>query len=331
MQGLGNDFIVLTGFDLIRVGGEEIIADWQLLAPDWAKRLCERHFGIGADGLIVLFDLSEPANHVPSFVRRYNDKQNSRYAWSFNNSDGSWPETCGNALRCAARYLTERGLEREKVFSIATKLGAVQISLNHTDDIETNLGAPILAGKEIPTSWNIDRCVDQTLTLECFAPPISLSVTAIGMGNPHCVIFESPRQNFHLNSRSGDEGEAKEHLEKLARAIQSSDYFPESVNVEFASVTNKSRVSLDVFERGCGWTLACGTGAAATLVAGVLTDRLDRECEISLPGGIIHASWLKSDNHVKLRGPAKEVFSGVIDTKTILNYPQPKELREVRS
>lgn len=325
LQGLGNDFVVLDAAQLQEFAGRHIVEQWKELAPTWARALCDRHFGIGADGLIVLFDKFAKNVKVPEFVRNYPDSDEVRYAWTYTNSDGTWSSTCGNGLRCAAVFLKDSVPTDAAEFVIATSGGPVPVKFSDNQMIETDFGAPTLNGHDIPTSWDSATCVRQSIDVTCFDRPYKLAVTAVGFGNPHCVIFDDVSGNGQTQLSRSD----RDNLSKVARTIQASDVFPEGVNVEFATVLSREKVSLDVYERGCGWTMACGTGAAATLVAGVLEKRLERCCEVALPGGSAYVSWDEKDNHVRLSGPARVVFRGHLDVESIAEGALTKIIREV--
>ena len=325
LQGLGNDFVVVDAAQLQQAAGRDVIEQWQGLAPAWARTLCDRNFGVGADGLIVLFDLSSKTCKPPEFVRNYPGLSEAQYAWTYTNSDGSWSATCGNGLRCAALFLKDAHDEPLPAFVIATASGPVGVKFIAPQTIETDFGAPALDGQGIPASWKSEKCVREIIDLACFDSPYKLAVTAVGMGNPHCVIFDDVRGDDNLQLSHND----RDDLARAARAIQQSRFFPESVNVEFATVQNREKVSVVIYERGCGWTLACGTGAAATLVAGVLENKLERNCEVVLPGGSAHVSWSEVDNHVRLSGPAAVVFSGTLDVDSIAQGALVANIREV--
>jgi diaminopimelate epimerase len=327
MQGLGNDFVVLNGADLNQFGGPEILNQWQQQAPIWAKALCDRNFGIGGDGLIVLFDLHQTRSYkVPQFVRSYRDSSQAQFAWTYTNADGSWSMMCGNGLRCASLYLRERGLVDKNGFSLSTAVGCVPVRFLPDRMIETDFGVPVLDGAKIPSIWKEPKCVGVKLRIECFDTTYELPVTAVSVGNPHCIVFESAKGDG-LKVLDRDD---RKNLERLAVYIQTCGAFPEGANVSFAEVVGRDKVNLLVYERGCGWTLACGSAAAATLVAAVLNDKTAKGCKIALPGGSAYLSW-GSDEHVKLSGPAREVFNGVIDVSTFADGVLKGSLREVVS
>ena len=327
MQGLGNDFVVLNAAGLNEFGGPEILSQWQEQAPIWAKAICDRNFGVGGDGLIVLFDLHQTRTYkVPQFVRSYVDSAQAQFAWTYTNADGSWSLMCGNGLRCASLYLRDRGLVDKNGFSLSTAVGCVPVRFLPDQMIETDFGVPVLAGAKIPSKWDVAQCVALPLTIECFDTPYELKVTAVNVGNPHCVIFDRVKGDGLKILSSAD----RKDLERLAVYIQTCGAFPEGVNVSFAEVVSRDKVDLLVYERGCGWTLACGSAAAATFVAGVLNDKTAKGCEIVLPGGSAYLS-LGADEHVKLSGPAREVFSGLLNVATFADGALKENLREVVS
>lgn len=318
MQALGNDYVVFDAMDLFSRGGIKLLHEWELLGPEWAKRLCDRHFGIGADGVFVVFDLKNKNLLRPPWLRRYPGIDNCDYAWSIFNSDGSLAKMCGNGLRCMSLWLKNRGYDKSR-FSIATIACPVGISHESRDCIKTDMGVPVLETKDIPLSTDTismkkGNYISQDTSVVCDGKVITFPATCLSVGNPHCIIFDP------LNGHNSEPLPAKinmEYLAAIAHALQVSDLFPDSVNVEFVLVETRSRARAVVFERGAWFTLACGTGAAAVLVAGVLTDRLDRSASIALPGGILEVEWSAADNHIYISGPASEVYTGTIDTHSL--------------
>ncbi|MEK8131941.1 diaminopimelate epimerase [Paenibacillus filicis] len=273
MQGLGNDFIVLADFDALPADVSE-----------QAVRLCDRHFGIGADGLVFLLPSSQ-ADYMMRII----------------NSDGTEPEQCGNAIRCAATYLYESGLVDASVREITIEtIGAgvqsVQLELDNgrVDRVRVDMGEPVLQGLSIPTTLDADSVVDQ---------PISTGgqeflFTAVSMGNPHCVIFVDDAVSLDVGV--------------LGPPLEKHPFFPNKINVEFATAHRRDFADMRVWERGAGPTLACGTGACATLVAGVLTGRMDRRAIVALAGGELMIEWSEADNRVYMTGPARQVFTGTL-------------------
>jgi diaminopimelate epimerase len=324
MHGLGNDFVVLSASELYRLGGTELIAQWEAHAPIWAKALCTEHFGIGADGLIVIFDL-ESKKEIPSFVQQYPGRGSVRYAWTYTNKDGSWSLMCGNGLRCAALWLEYQGLLEATNFSISTGVGNIAVDFVNSSNITIDLGKPLLKPKEIPMMAEQDQFIQQLIALSSGQDQRQLRASAVGMGNPHCVIFDE------LGGDNVGKLTAKqlESLQKIAESLQRDPIFPEGVNVNFACSEDPAHVRLIVFERGSGRTLACGSAAAATVVAGVLEKRLERRVTVELEGGELFVEWSKEDEHVRLTGPATIVFTGSLNVEATADRLPLPGLREV--
>jgi len=288
MQALGNDFVVVSESDLERAGAGGLYsqsADDRL--AEIARALCNRHFGIGADGLIVVRDP---------------DRQDCQLGWIYVNSDGSPSAMCGNGLRCVALWAVERGIVNKESFKIATEIGPVAIAFQDRDQITVDLGEPVLDSVSIPVAGPPrKRVLRESVVVE----GMTLAITCVSMGNPHCVVF-----NAHVDP--------EEYLH-LAPLIQSLDIFPEGINVEFALTDSADHAKVFVWERGCGPTLACASGAAAVLVAGVLEGALARRARIELPGGMLNLDWSEADQHVRLTGPAREIYRGTVDLAYVLS------------
>jgi len=267
MHGLGNDFVVIEEL-------AEGTRDWVALAP----RLCDRHFGIGADGLAVL-----------------QTGEKTGYRLRIFNADGSEAEMCGNALRVAGKYLFERGLTKESVFQLEMQQAVKTLRLLLADGlveaVEVDMGRPVLESSAVPVGGPARRVIGEELA----AAGQVFKVTAVSMGNPHCVIFGGDPEDIPLG--------------EWGSAIEGHPLFPRKTNVEFAEVLSSREVRLRVFERGVGETLACGSGACAVLVAGVLNGLLERLCRVHLPGGTLLVEW-RENGHVYMTGPATEVFHG---------------------
>jgi diaminopimelate epimerase len=287
MQALGNDFVVVEEDELDSiVTSSKLFDGWQSGEQPLARALCSRNFGVGADGLIVV---------------RKSDRADCHLGWRYINSDGSPARMCGNGLRCLALWAVRRNWVNPAEFKVSTEIGPVTVQFVDQDRITVDLGEPVLDSKRIPVSGPDRSPVLQEALDVC---GLTLLVTSVSMGNPHCVIFDPavPEKEFAA----------------LAEAIQKMPTFPDGVNVEFARVKSRRHVQVNVWERGCGRTLACATGAAATLVAGVLEGRLDRIVRIELPGGSLSVDWSEQDNHVRLTGPARESFYGKVDLAVLL-------------
>lgn len=267
------------GNDFIIVYGEqEIPVD----AADLAVKWCNRFFGIGADGLVYI---------LPS------DKADFRMR--IINSDGSEAEQCGNAIRCVAKYVYEYGYADKSEITIETLGAGVQkVSLRFDGEkvvsVRVDMGEPVLEGLKVPTTLNYNPVVNHPIEVE----GREFRFTAVSMGNPHCVIYVDDAVHFDLSV--------------WGPKLEVHPLFPKKINVEFATVQAPDFVDMRVWERGAGPTLACGTGACATLVASVLNGSTDRAAVISLKGGDLFIEWDEIDNHVYMTGPAEMVYEGTV-------------------
>jgi diaminopimelate epimerase len=212
------------------------------------------------------------------------------------NADGSEAEMCGNGVRCVAKYVYDHGICRHGELRIETGAGVLEIEVEVLGDkvsrARVDMGEPILEAAKIPTQLSGDPVVNQPLDVA----GVTLQVTCVSMGNPHCVTFVD---------------EATDQLVLgLGPRIETDSRFPARVNVEFIEVLSKSEVKQRTWERGSGETWACGTGASAVCVAGVLTGQTERRILNHLRGGDLELEWNEQDNHVYMTGPAAEVFSG---------------------
>jgi len=269
-QGCGNDFVL---FDCLH----EDIEDYAELA----RKVCDRHYGVGADGILVVLPSAEADFRMRIF-----------------NTDGSEAEMCGNGIRCFARYLYDFGLTKETRFTVETGAGILvpEIVLDGgtVKGIKVDMGEPHLLGEEIPViGFDGQQVVAQPIMVE----GRTYQFTAVSMGNPHCVIFVDDAENFPIY--------------ELGSKFESHELFPRKTNTEFVEVKDRQHVRMRVWERGAAVTLACGTGSCATVVAGILNDKLDRagETEVELDGGRLRIHWA-DNNHVFMTGPAELVFSG---------------------
>jgi len=272
MEGLGNDFIILDD----RAGRLESAVSY----PDLARKLCDRHFGIGGDGIILV---RKSMDHDMGFV--------------IINSDGSEPEMCGNGMRCFARYLYEKKILSQRRLKIETLAGTVIPELlvdgnNQVIAVKVDMGAPILSCGDIPFVCDSETAIEEPIE----TPAGSLLVTTVSMGNPHAVVFVPDIISVDV--------------EKLGRALETHERFPEKTNVEFIEVVSDTQLKMKVWERGAGITLACGTGACASLVAANLTKRTGDRAVIHLDGGDLEIFWDKDTSHIFKTGPATQVFDG---------------------
>lgn len=216
------------------------------------------------------------------------------------NSDGSEAEQCGNAIRCVSKYVYEHGLvESEQIVIETIGAGEQKVSLKVKDGIvesvTVDMGEPVLSGLQIPVAIDAEPVLDQPIE----ADGAAFRFTAVSMGNPHAVIYVDDAVSFDLAT--------------WGPKLEVHPLFPRKVNVEFATVVNRSHVDMRVWERGAGPTLACGTGACATLVSSVLNGVTDRSAVISLKGGDLFIEWNEQDNHVYMTGPAQVVYTGSVD------------------
>lgn len=255
---------------------EETVSDPAALAIAMSRY----HFGVGSDGL-VLIDRDDQADFS---MRMYN-------------SDGSMGAMCGNATRCIGKYVYERGLTDKTTFTLMTGSGIKTLHLTVEDgkvvSVRVDMGEPVFAPEKIPVALPGDRVMDHPMQVN----GREYRLHCVSMGNPHCVIFgEDPREL---------------PLEKIGPVFERLSIFPDRVNTEFVQVIDREHLRMRVWERGSGETLACGTGACATLVAAAATGRAAREADVELLGGTLHIRWDERDNHVYMEGPASFVFDGV--------------------
>lgn len=265
------------GNDFIVVAGEKELPAG---ADQLAIELCNRFFSIGADGVVFILP-SEKADFQMRII----------------NSDGSEAEQCGNAIRCVSKYVYDHKLIDATEITIETIGAGVQKVQVHVQDgkvvtARVDMGAPILQGLQVPTTVDQHEVVDYPIEVD----GRTFRFTAVSMGNPHCVIYVEDAVNFDLAV--------------WGPKLEVHPMFPRKINVEFATVRDRSYTDMRVWERGAGPTLACGTGACATLVSSVLNGLSDREATVSLKGGDLFIEWLEADNHVYMTGPAEEVYTG---------------------
>lgn len=255
--------------------------DEQVERPEsLAISISDRHKGIGSDGLVLIM----PSDVADFRMRMFN-------------SDGSESQMCGNASRCIGKFVYDYKLTAKTEISLETEAGIKYLKLfpdesGRIEQVCVDMGEPILAASEIPVASSKDRIVDEPVDFE----PEQYEITCVSMGNPHTVIFTE-----HINELE---------LEKIGSKIEHFGMFPERTNVEFVEIVSPQRANMRVWERGAGETQACGTGACAVLVAGVLTGRLERKAVIRLLGGQLQIEWRESDNRVYMTGNAVTVFEG---------------------
>lgn len=270
-HGIGNDFIVL---DCVR---DPVPAD-----PAWCRKVCDRHFGIGADGVLYI---------LPG--------QGTDITMRIINADSSEAEMCGNGIRCVAKYAADTGLAKDDL-TVMTGKGILSARVRkdpgngRISHVQIDMGAPVLEGRSIPVDFD-GRFIDRPF--ECGG--VKFRANAVSMGNPHFITFD-------------DIGE--DSIRKLGPVLESHKFFPRKTNVEFARVRD-GKIHITVYERGAAWTLACGTGACATAVAAALNGLVpfDTPIDVELPGGWLKITADSRLEHVLMEGPAELVYEGSID------------------
>lgn len=269
MHGCGNDYIYINCF-------EEKVENPEKLAI----AMSERHFGVGADGLVLIM----PSEKGDFRMRMFN-------------LDGSEGEMCGNAVRCIGKYVYERGLTEKKLIALETAGGMKYLDLNVVDSIvETvtvDMGEPILEAAMIPVESEKHPVIGETVHIL----DTEYAFTCVSMGNPHGVTFVEGVKYFPV--------------EKYGSVAEVHPMFPRKANIEFVEVVDDSHIKMRVWERGSGETWACGTGASASVVACILNGRTGRKVEVELIGGKLTIEWREADNHVYMTGPAAFSFDGV--------------------
>ena len=268
-HGLGNDFVLLDCRDL----GEPA------LTPEQATAMCDRNFGVGADGVIFVLPPDVPE---------------AQYRMRIYNSDGSEPEMCGNGIRCMAKFIAE-DLEGDGSCTISTLAGPIVPRMEATGTVRVDMGEPFLKAADVPTtlpSDDEDRVIEAPLVVD----GREWKVTCVGMGNPHAVVFVDDLEQLEFD--------------KVGPLFEVADVFPARTNTEFVQVLSPTHLKMKVWERGAGPTLACGTGACALLVAAVLAGKAERACTVTLPGGDLYIEWSEADNKIYMTGPAQRVFGG---------------------
>lgn len=290
MHGIGNDYVYL---DCVRQAPP---TDPAALS----RAISDRHFGVGSDGLILIY----PSQHADARMRMFN-------------ADGSESEMCGNGIRCVAKFVYDHGIARKEQLKIETGRGVLSLDLEvvggRVERVRVDMGEPILDAAAIPTKLAGPRVVDVSLTEVpeltaavaagaagvgdwAAACGLDLRVTCVSMGNPHLVLYCTDV--------------ARVPLEQVGPRLETAACFPRRINVHFVQVHHPGEVTMRTWERGSGITLACGTGACAVCVAGVLSGRTNRRILAHLPGGDLTLEWSDANQHVYMTGPATEVFSG---------------------
>ena len=268
MHGIGNDYVYVDCFSQPKPDGAAL-----------ARAVSPRRTGVGSDGVILI---------LPSLTA---DCRMEMY-----NADGSRGEMCGNGIRCVGKYVYEHGLSRNNPLRVETDAGTKTLYLHiengHVSAVTVDMGEPILDPARIPVATSASRVIRHPLEVQ----GTSWEVTAVSMGNPHCVIFVDSVEQAPV--------------QQVGPLIEHHPFFPARVNVEFIEPRDRRTLRMRVWERGSGETDACGTGACAALVAASLLDIVDRQATVELRGGPLTIDWRLEDNHVYMTGPAEEVFTG---------------------
>ncbi len=273
MEGCGNDYVYIDGARE-RIAPEE--------KPDFVRRVSDRHFGIGSDGVIFI----NPSTEADFEMEMYN-------------ADGTRAEMCGNGIRCVAKFVYDKGLTDKCDISVVScgKIKYLKLFLKDgkVDCVKVNMGAPELVAENIPVVCEKEQAVDEPITVL----GKEYKMTCVSMGNPHAVVFMDDVE--HLK------------IEEIGPHFENHERFPKRINTEFVKILDRQTVQMRVWERGTGETLACGTGCCATVVACVLNGLTDETVTVKLLGGEIKITWDREENLVYMTGPATTVFEGEIN------------------
>ena len=272
MHGLGNDYVYMDAINQKIENREEL-----------AKRVSDRHFGIGSDGLILICESKIADFRMQMF-----------------NSDGTEAEMCGNGIRCVGKFVYDKGLTNKETVTIETLAGIKTLNLNvengKVKTVKVDMGEPILEPEKIP----VESKENPVKNLELEVEDKKLKFTCVSMGNPHAITFiKEDVKTFDIC--------------KYGKKVEVDKVFPKRTNVEFINIEDKNNTKMRVWERGAGETLACGTGACASVVASHINGLTDRIVNVELLGGTLNIEWNKENNHIYMTGPAETVFEGVLD------------------
>lgn len=282
MEGIGNDYVYV---DCTKQNLEN--------ASNLAKIISDRHFGVGSDGLILIESSKKADFRMQMF-----------------NSDGTEAEMCGNGIRCVGKYVYDKGLTDKTTLKIETLAGIKVLNLNVEDGkvktVKVDMGEPILDYKLIPAKDG--KVYKSRDGIKFYKVNINIEgdlkeLTCVSMGNPHGIDFANNIEKLKI--------------EKFGPIIEVDEHFPNKVNAEFIEILDKHNIKMRVWERGAGETLACGTGACASVVASFLNGYTERNVTVELLGGKLEIEWNKEDNHVYMTGPAETVFEGEYDESNL--------------
>ena len=277
MHGCGNDYVYVNGFE------EHIDAEQK---PELVRKLSDRHFGIGGDGVIFI-----------------NPGKTAEFEMEMYNADGTRAQMCGNGIRCVAKYVYDYHLTDKTNITIESfdKVKYLELTLGEDGKVSTvrvNMGAPILKAADVPVISNSEQAIDEEITVN----GENYRMTCVSMGNPHAVVFVD------------DVADLKDFaIEQIGPYFENHERFPERTNTEFVRIIDKNNVQMRVWERGTGETLACGTGCCATTVACVLNGLTDTKVNVHVLGGVILCEWDREENLVYMTGPATTVYEGTIE------------------
>lgn len=273
MHGCGNDYVYINGFT-------QLIP--QEKKADFVRFVSDRHFGIGSDGVIFINPSPEADFEMEMF-----------------NADGSRSEMCGNGCRCVAKYVHDKGLTDQTQFSVISggqiKYMDLTVENGITTLVKVDMGEPVLKAAMVPVKSTNEQVVNEEIQVL----DQTYHMTCVSMGNPHAVVFWDDIKNMDI--------------EAIGPYFENHERFPRRTNTEFVEVTDRAHVSMRVWERGTGETLACGTGCCATAVACVLNGRTDRHVTVRVLGGEVIIDWDEKTGHVFMTGPAEFVFEGEIE------------------
>lgn len=275
MEGAGNDYVYIDA-----LGSPTSVDVEAVNLPELAIKISNRHFGVGGDGLIIIL----PSHNADFRMRMFN-------------ADGSEAQMCGNGSRCVAKYVHDKGFTDKTTFTLETLAGIKTLTVHLingvTDEVTVDMGKATLKRGEIPATGDAaEMMVDKLVKIE----DKNFEVTAVGMGNPHGVIFVDEITDRHIH-----------HYGKM---LETADIWPQKANIEFVEVVDRNHINMRVWERGSGETLACGTGACASVVAAVTKGLTDTEVDVKLLGGTLHINYDPETHNVKMRGPARFVAEG---------------------
>jgi diaminopimelate epimerase len=268
MHGQGNDFVVI---DAVRQSVE--------LTPEVARRIADRHFGVGCDQILVVEEARTP---------------DTDFRYRIYNADGGEVEQCGNGSRCFVRFVLDQGLTAKREIRVETASGVIAPKLEDSGQVTVDMGAPRFSPREVPFDADGPR-----LAYPLTVAGATVEVSVLSMGNPHAVQVVDDVERAPVTTQGP--------------AIEHHPAFPKRVNAGYMQVLARDRVKLRVWERGAGETLSCGTGACAAVVAGISQGLLDSPVRVETLGGALTIAWPGGDNPVTMKGPAESVFDGTLE------------------